>query len=303
MAERQEVARVEGTIVGAVGVHTPMDDLDRATRKQVTLTAYRVIQQACGEDVSEDDHLTERTDYKHHLETPRTMVTAASSPYRTATSPHNLCTYDSVHEGECEVLQTRLEKVRVANTLPWDPCRLMLVATPQHHNFTLGSQDEPTIALAITVSSLLTLGYILDVMCVQNPQLRSDCGFSLSCDSTERQNLQHCRTRHLPNLSVLPIEKYLKKRVLGTSIAHDDEPLKLTRKKSQIYQFTVTEAEATPTPAPRNNRGELVSGHYPLRGQLSGKLRAQDCNSGYYDLVPSGPPRKVDGEEEGSDDS
>lgn len=91
---------------------------------------------------------------------------------------------------------------------------------------------------------------------------------------------------------------------LGDSL-HNEEPPALIQKQSLSIQFTVTDTDGSTTPKMIVDSGNVAapisvspnsSGHYPLRGQLS-VSRAQDCLSGYYDEVPSGPPRKVEEEE------
>ncbi|XP_063855055.1 uncharacterized protein LOC135097207 [Scylla paramamosain] len=68
----------------------------------------------------------------------------------------------------------------------------------------------------------------------------------------------------------------------------DDLPPKLTRKSSKYVHDKQSNNSVPP-----NTPSSESCDKYPVRGTLSGNLRAQDCKSGIYDTPPSGPPKKV----------
>ncbi|XP_045609465.1 uncharacterized protein [Procambarus clarkii] len=273
MAEKHQLA-LEGNIVGVVSITTPVKNFDRTIKDQVTWAAYRAVLRACEEDATNNDPGSQQEATDRHLGS-----TDASHYGR----PCVVSLQDAmvtVHEGDQRVLEASVESVSVAATVPGDLCRLVLVACPQSHAFTLDA-DGTAIALVLTGSSLLLLGRFLDAMSGLNPKLSPR---SEGTNSTPPPKpLRASQRKKSPGQSTDPQQEVLK-----------DEPPKLTRKLSQLAMSgsNPSEENATSTAAPSCPN---ESGHYPLRGQLS-KNRAQDCNSGYYDEVPSGPPRRVDEE-------
>nr|XP_053636983.1 uncharacterized protein LOC128692032 [Cherax quadricarinatus] len=304
MAEEQKWV-LEGIIVGLVHIKTLTENFDKVIKNQIARAAYRKVQRACKEAVSEEGHPVWDADYDHHL--GATDTTHYGKPCIITLQDDTL----TVQEGESNVLVVSLECVSVAMTAPGDLCRLVLVAAPKQHVFTLGPHAH-NLVLILTVSSLLLLGKFLNAMCILNPKLRcpgADDSSSVPppkpLRASQRKKSRDCPSEETQQLS-------------------EDEPPKLTRKLSQIFRDNMTKTpgsnsaqdpgsnspaldKSSNTPA---QDGESCAaevspnsnGHYPLRGQLS-KTRAQDCNSGYYDEVPSGPPRKVsEAESEGGEE-
>ncbi|XP_071539887.1 uncharacterized protein [Panulirus ornatus] len=279
MAEQQEGVRAEARIVGVVGINTCINNFDNFIWKEIPWAAYREIQQACGEVVSEGDNLPGKMDCSQYLEA--TDVSHYGKPCVITLQGNTL----TLNEGELEVLRVSVTRVLLAVTVPRDPCRVVLVVSTERHAFKL-PHDATTAAFVLTVSSLVKLGQILDFLYTQNPSLKEASSSAKSASP--------------PVKPLRAAQRKLSQEVSARS--PEEEPPVLTRKQSLAMRFTVTDSEGSTTPKMVDDQSDGAnpiivspnsSGHYPLRGQLSAN-RAQDCNSGYYDELPSGPPRKVE---------
>ncbi|KAK3858039.1 hypothetical protein Pcinc_035748 [Petrolisthes cinctipes] len=311
-----ECLGADASMVGAVALSSNLAHIDNHSAKtNIILTAYRAVQRACGEEgLRAGAWAWEGEEGGGESYVGDTDPSLYDSPC--VLSLHD----DAVLRVETEgrvLMEVGVGSVGVACTVPGDLCRLLVLAAPPlAHAFPALPAHPHALVLALTVTSVHTHQHILDRITHINPNIRETRPRAPTTPppkplrasqrkSSNNNNHNHgepkqqeTQQKEKEDETKKQKESLKKEQQETKEVTKEDQPPPLVCKKQKealkkeeenLDEPRLREDTYGPTLSPSSPI--KVSGHYPLRGQLSGSSRAQDCHSGIYDEL--GPLRAV----------